>query len=401
MLNLDKNKRYLLACSFGPDSMALFHMLLKEGYVFEVAHVNYHLRDEAATETENLIKYCEDNNIKIHVKHEDMTNSKDNIEAKCRILRYKFFQSISKDFDYVLVAHNQDDLLETYIMQKMRKSIVEHFGIKEEIIMNGIHILRPLLNYTKSELQKYNDDNLVPYAIDSSNLEDLYLRNKIRHEIVQKLSKAEREDMIEEINQKNIIRNTQIEFAKNHPVLSAKDFLDLDDEMSAIWIIESNKKDLLLISISMDQVREIKKAVAADKANIEIKLMGNVIFLKEYDSVRVTKRLAKEDYSYIIEKPQILDTPYFYLDFTKTSYDRNVNEDSYPITIRNASILDKIKIKDYYVSVRRLFIDWKMPVSLRNRWPVIVDKNNDVIYIPRYQPYFIPGVGCNFYVKIK
>ena len=47
MLNLEKNKHYLLACSFGPDSMALFDMLIKEGYRFTVAHVNYHLRAEA------------------------------------------------------------------------------------------------------------------------------------------------------------------------------------------------------------------------------------------------------------------------------------------------------------------------------------------------------------------
>ena len=47
MLNIDKKKKYLLACSDGPDSMALFKMLLLEGYQFSVAHVNYHLRQES------------------------------------------------------------------------------------------------------------------------------------------------------------------------------------------------------------------------------------------------------------------------------------------------------------------------------------------------------------------
>ena len=67
MLNLDKNKKYLLACSYGPDSMALFSMLLKEGYQFEVAHVNYHFRIESDDEEKNLREYCDKNNIKIHV----------------------------------------------------------------------------------------------------------------------------------------------------------------------------------------------------------------------------------------------------------------------------------------------------------------------------------------------
>ena len=61
MLKLDKSKRYLLACSFGPDSMALFDMLLKENYSFEVAHVNYHLREESDFEEISLQKFLFEN----------------------------------------------------------------------------------------------------------------------------------------------------------------------------------------------------------------------------------------------------------------------------------------------------------------------------------------------------
>ena len=54
MLSLDKNQKYLLACSHGPDSMALFYMLKEEGYNFAVAHVNYHLREESNLEQQQL-----------------------------------------------------------------------------------------------------------------------------------------------------------------------------------------------------------------------------------------------------------------------------------------------------------------------------------------------------------
>ena len=67
MLNLDKNKKYLLACSYGPDSMALFSMLLKEVYKFEVAHVNYHFRKESDQEEKELREYCSKYNINIHL----------------------------------------------------------------------------------------------------------------------------------------------------------------------------------------------------------------------------------------------------------------------------------------------------------------------------------------------
>ena len=69
MLNLDKNKKYLLACSYGPDSMALFGMLLSENINFEVAHVNYHLRKESDDEENGLRSFCELHNKTIYVKN--------------------------------------------------------------------------------------------------------------------------------------------------------------------------------------------------------------------------------------------------------------------------------------------------------------------------------------------
>lgn len=68
MLNLEKDKNYLLACSYGPDSMALFDMLLKGGYHFSAALVNYHLRPESSDEMYGFIKYCEKHKISYHVK---------------------------------------------------------------------------------------------------------------------------------------------------------------------------------------------------------------------------------------------------------------------------------------------------------------------------------------------
>ena len=60
MLNLDHSKKYLLACSFGPDSMALFSLLLEYGFNFDVAHVNYHLRKESDAEENGLKSFCDE-----------------------------------------------------------------------------------------------------------------------------------------------------------------------------------------------------------------------------------------------------------------------------------------------------------------------------------------------------
>ena len=125
MLNLEKNKYYLLACSFGPDSMALFDMLLKEGYKFAVAHVNYHLRAEASDEEISLRNYCLTNGVGIYVKSVTENLGDSNLEKKCRDIRYSFFIDLvkQKGFDALLVAHQEDDLIETYLMQKQRKNL--------------------------------------------------------------------------------------------------------------------------------------------------------------------------------------------------------------------------------------------------------------------------------------
>ena len=71
MINLDKSKKYLLACSYGTDSMVLFDILLKKGYDFSVAHVNYNLREESKEETVSLKLICKQNNIPIYVHEID------------------------------------------------------------------------------------------------------------------------------------------------------------------------------------------------------------------------------------------------------------------------------------------------------------------------------------------
>ena len=89
-------------------------------------------------------------------------------------------------FDAVLIAHNQDDLIETYLMQKRRQNLVQFFGIKENPIIFDVKIIRPLLSYSKQELLMFCDLNKVEYSIDKTNLEDVFLRNQIRHKIVEK-----------------------------------------------------------------------------------------------------------------------------------------------------------------------------------------------------------------------
>ena len=129
------------------------------------------------------------------------------------------------------------------------------------------------------------------------------------------------------------------------------------------------------------------------------KIGSKLCFVKEYDKFSIKEDVPSCDYEYVLEKPGKLDTPYFSLDFSGNTSGRNVSPEDYPLTIRNARADDAYKIKDYEKEIRRLFIDWKMPVSLRNRWPIIINKDGIIVYVPRYQKDFIPDEDCNFCVK--
>ena len=154
-------------------------------------------------------------------------------------------------------------------------------------------------------------------------------------------------------------------------------------------------------NLSKENVGEIKKAIFSKKPNVFFKVKRGVFFIKEYDYIDfVVSELKQINYSFTLTQPGVLDTPYFFLDFSVDSSNRNVFEDDYPITIRAALPSDDVLIKGNKVSVRRLFIDWKMPLRLRKRWPIILDKNNNPIYIPRYQKDFVPTKEINFFVKL-
>ena len=401
MLNLEKNKRYLLACSFGPDSMALCDMLLKEGYKFAVAHVNYHLRAEADDEEIDLRNYCLTHGIAIYVKSVRENLGDNNLEAKCRDIRYNFFIEMVKQhgFDALLVAHQEDDFIETYLMQKRRKNLVNYFGIKEISYFTDVEIIRPLLKYRKKELLIYCRMFAVPYAIDKTNLEDHFLRNQIRHTVVEQMSVDERKQILKEIDEENE-KLAEI-FDKISKIKSNKieEYNRLNETEFLYAIVSLGRRIKDDFTISKEQGNELRKVLLSDKPNVSL-TVDELCFVKEYDSFTIKEDVPPCDFEYVLNEPGVLDTPYFSLDFRQDSSNRNVFPDDYPLTIRNARPDDAYKIKDYEKELRRLFIDWKMPVSLRNRWPIIINKDGIIVYVPRYQKDFVPDEKCNFSVKL-
>ena len=393
---LPLDKKYVVACSFGPDSMALLDMMINEGYDVVVAHVNYHKRDVSNFEEFSLKFYCKDKNIPIEVLDTGNMIVEGNFQDWARNVRYDFFAHVLEQHgaDAVVVAHQQDDLLETYFMQKERRSIVKYWGIAEKTTLKVVKILRPLLSFSKQDLLDYVTENSVPYSIDETNLKDDYTRNKIRHEIVEKLSKNERAKLIEEID----ALNSSIRSSRKTS-WSVEEFLELSDRDIVLSISDYLETSGEHKNISKPFVREIRKAFSSPKKLVEINLLDSIFIIKDYDQILLFDERNIPNYKFSINADAEINNELFHIIFHKGENDRNVTDRDFPLIIKPIDPKEKLKIRHYQVKINRLFIDWKMPHRYRKCWPGIYNKDGKLIYIPRYRKDFVDEHSSKFYIK--
>ena len=213
------------------------------------------------------------------------------------------------------------------------------------------------------------------------------------------MTEQERLDILSVINSENTKLDNIFADLEKVNIHSVKALLELDDISFNYALFKLGQECEQSFPISSSLSEELHKVLESFKPNIVFPINGKVCFAKEYDYCFFDKNNLQHDYSFTLLEPCVLDTDYFFLDFTKNTKNRNVYLDDYPLTIRSYQAGDKYQIKDYEVLVRRLFIDWKMPLSLRYRWPIILNKDNKIIYIPRYNKDFVPTKDINFYVK--
>lgn len=183
-----KGKQLLLAVSGGIDSMVLVNLCHQLQLDFAVAHCNFQLRGEESNQDEAFVTYqAALLKIPIFIERFDTKvfaeQQKLSIQVVARNLRYEWFYSLlaHHNFDYILTAHHLDDSLETFLINFTRGSGIEGLtGIPEQ----NDKIVRPLLVFSRKEIEAYAVDNQISWREDSSNASDKYLRNKLRHDVI-------------------------------------------------------------------------------------------------------------------------------------------------------------------------------------------------------------------------
>ena len=183
-----KGKKLLLAVSGGIDSMVLMRLCIEMKMDISVAHCNFSLRGDDSDADEYFVKSQTDKlQIPIFIKKFDTKKiaekEKSSIQVVARNLRYEWFNTllINNDYDYILTAHHLDDSLETFLINFTRGSGLNGLtGIPKQ----NVSIVRPLLPFSRTEIEIFANENKVEWREDSSNASGKYLRNKLRHDVI-------------------------------------------------------------------------------------------------------------------------------------------------------------------------------------------------------------------------
>jgi len=183
-----ENEPFFIAVSGGIDSMVLVHLCAQLQLNFEVLHCNFQLRGaESDADLQFVASYCQQQAITIHTQAFDTAalaaQNKESIQVTARNLRYQWFyeKMAATNCKYLLTAHHLDDSLETVLINFSRGTGLE--GLTGIPAQNG-NIVRPLLPFSRVEIEQYAQENQIQWREDSSNASNKYLRNKIRHTII-------------------------------------------------------------------------------------------------------------------------------------------------------------------------------------------------------------------------
>ncbi len=415
MISIEDNFKFntgdviVIGCSAGPDSMALVDMLLKirEKYSLSliVAHVNHNVRVESIDEALYIKEYC----VKNSILFETMTIEKygdDNFENEARNIRYNFFENVVYKYgaNYLMTAHHGDDLVETIMMRIVRGSNLKGYsGFKMIVDMTDYKIVRPLIYYTKKELEEYDEMNNVKYFVDKSNSSDKYTRNRYRKYLLPFL-KSEEENVHlkflrfgDNLSAACNFINKERDKALRRVLLADALVIDkfiLEDpyiqrEILYYLLSEFYQDDLILVGDK--HIDLILDLIYSKRANSFVNLPNDVIANKCYNMLEL-KRDVFEITNYEIEFDEYATLPNGHViervldtsDNSNSICRLDSSEITLPLIVRTRRLGDKMAVKgmDGTKKIKDIFIDSKINLTERDSWPIVVDSKGKVVWIP-------------------
>jgi len=194
---VEPSDRILVAVSGGLDSVVLLALLKKYAINdLAIVHCNFQLRGKESNADEAFVKQlAKQYGLPIFCKRFDtkteQKKAKQSTQMIARNLRYDYFSEIlhTENYDYVAVAHHADDQIETFFINLLRGSGVK--GLRG-MLPKREQIIRPLLKLSRQDLERFAKKNNLEYREDTTNSDDYYLRNNIRHHLIPSLENLDK-----------------------------------------------------------------------------------------------------------------------------------------------------------------------------------------------------------------
>lgn len=401
---IKNNTTIILGFSGGPDSLALLHILNENKEKFNLniipVHINHKLRENAYIEALKAKKMCENMGLEMMSFAVDCNEfarkEKISTEMAGRCLRYKYFHRVAKKIEnagikkeniFVAVAHNMDDDVETILHRIIRGTGIGGLrGIEKSTVNEfGDNVIRPILKVKRSEIEAYLKENNLKANIDETNKTEIYLRNKIRINLLPYI----REEFNEAFDDA-LLRLSEIAEAEDNVIQNLAEQYYLKYSFSGNSSIEFFISDLtcmergLLYRIFIIALKElgvnegqsykmmenINKTLLSEIPSCKIHLMDDIFVKREYERLIIyretknKKSKIKLDISVgkYFEKNKE-NTAIFSFDKLKEKYGNNVVQN---INIRKRQEGDFIKIKNGTKKLQDVFVDMKLPKDQRD-----------------------------------
>lgn len=404
-----KTDKIALGLSGGVDSIALFHLLVtkyKDSYKeLVVFHINHGLREQSYEEAEFVENFVKNYNVKFYKKELNMKDlvrdSHTSEEMLARKLRYDAFEEMSSLERGVklITAHHKNDQVENILMRLLSgRSMDYNLMIDEKTTIGSLEVYRPLLNILKADLEQYADKNDLKYYVDSTNFDTDYTRNNIRHNIIPLLNDVNAASFDNLINFSSYYQNINTEL--KNKVLEVKDDYIISKEEDKVEL-DKNKllkntkeeiyfllRDILASNFDIFDVKQkalfaIIDDLKSRNNNKSYDLKNNLKIISEYTSIyvhKIEKKCYNDKIELIIDEVDInkvytFHQSNFLITTTNSSSEVGFNKEDLPLIVTTKRDGDRIQRGKVSKKLSRLFIDEKIPKELRDKLPVIRNKD--------------------------
>ncbi len=397
--------RVTVALSGGKDSVALLFALylLKDEWsiTLEAAHFNHHLRgEESQRDAEFVRKLCDRYDIPLTVGEAWVQPGEKGLEAAAREARYAFFRTLPGK---IATAHTADDNTETVLLRMVRGTGLKGLGA---IAPENGNVIRPMLSTTREEVEAFLESYSLPHVEDSSNAGDDFLRNRIRHNVLPIL-KEENPRIAENLSAMALglrLDEMCLQSLTSGPMPGVSELRQLDPALRRRYL-ERFLKENGVREPEQSHILQAEQLVFHWNPSASMDFPGGVVIARQYDT------LVRKEAVGVLE-PRNIENGTFLEDLgirvlveNATDFPQGLNVFTVvpqgKMYLRSRQSGDSICLSGGTKSLKKLFIDRKIPAAQRDRIPVLCDGAGilGVVGIgadKRRQAHALPAVTIRF-----